>query len=121
MACARHVGYDAAVLLELLLAALAAMHGASLYTLVFLLLACGSIGAPWSQDVLLLAAPTVIAPASLNVRLLIVTAWLALVAGDALSLWIGRHYGARWVRRPWAARFVPPDRLPGLEEGMRRH
>nr|WP_283254215.1 VTT domain-containing protein [Ramlibacter paludis] len=47
-------------------------------------------------------------------------AWLAVIGGDLLTFWTGRHFGARWVRRPWAARIVPPQHLPALEERVRR-
>jgi membrane protein DedA with SNARE-associated domain len=107
---------------ELALGLLPSLHGPAGYALLFLLVASAGLGAPWAQDVVLLAAaesawrsggpqPLVVAA----------TAWAAILAGDALSVWFGHRYGARWVRRPWAARFVPPQRLPGLEEGMHRH
>lgn len=108
------------MLLDFALAVLATLHGLDACVLLFALAAGGGIGAPWSQDALLVAAGQVIAPAALSPGLVVLVAWLAVLGGDALSFWIGRHYGARWVRRPWAARFVPPQRLPGLEAGLRR-
>jgi membrane protein DedA with SNARE-associated domain len=109
------------VFLDLSLAVLASLQGLAPYVLLSALLAGAGFGGPWSQDILLLASTSVIAPPALHPALLVATAWLAVLAGDALSLLVGRHYGAKWVRRPWAARFVPPERLPALEEGMRRH
>jgi membrane protein DedA with SNARE-associated domain len=106
--------------LDLSLGVLNSLHGFTVYWVLFLLVAAAGIGGPWSQDILLIAAGNVISPHDLNPALVMLVAWCAVMAGDAFSLWIGRHYGARWVRRPWAARFVPPDRLPGLEQGMRR-
>jgi membrane protein DedA with SNARE-associated domain len=108
------------VFLDLTLGVLGGLHGSSVHTLLFLLVAGAGIGGPWSQDILLLAAGTVIAPQDLSPPLAMAAAWAGVMAGDAFSLWMGHHYGARWVRRPWAARFVPPERLPGLEEGLRR-
>ena len=104
--------------LDIFLALLATLQGAAAYGMAGWLLFAAGIGAPLSQDVLLLASAKLGAIQPLP---LAIVAWLALVAGDALSLWIGHRYGARWIRRPWAARIVAPERLPALEEKMRRH
>jgi membrane protein DedA with SNARE-associated domain len=110
------------VLQQLSLDALAALHGGDAYLLLFLLTASAGLGAPWAQDIVLLAAAALtLHPGGLDPLAFAALAWSAILAGDAVSVWAGHRYGARWVRRPWAARFVPPQRLPGLEEGMRRH
>jgi len=110
------------VLQQIALDVLATLHGGSAYALLFLLVASAGLGAPWAQDILLLAAAGLgLRPGGLDPLAIAATAWIAILAGDALSVWFGHHYGARWLRRPWAARFVPPARLPGLEDGMRRH
>jgi membrane-associated protein len=110
------------MLQQIALDVLATLHGGPAYGLLFLLVASAGIGAPWAQDILLLAAAGLgLHAGGLDPLAIAATAWLAILAGDALSVWFGHRYGARWVRRPWAARFVPPQRLPGLEEGTRRH
>jgi membrane protein DedA with SNARE-associated domain len=106
---------------DLALAVLASLRGADAYGLLFLLLAVAGIGAPWSQDMVLLAGAAMAVQGGLDPAAVMGTSLLAVIAGDALSLWFGRHYGARWIRRPWAAKFVPPERLPALEHGMRRY
>ncbi|GAB3651528.1 DedA family protein [Ramlibacter alkalitolerans] len=105
-----------------MLEVLSTLHGSAACGLLFTAVASAGIGAPWAQDVLLLAAAGLsLHPGGLDAVAVAATAWVAILAGDAISVWFGHHYGARWVRRPWAARFVPPQRLPGLEEGMLRH
>lgn len=100
----------------------ATLHGAGAHGLLFLLLALAGIGAPWAQELVLLAAAGLtLQSGGLHPLAVAVTAPLGMLAGDAISVALGEHYGARWIRRPWAARLVPPHRLPGLEEGMRRH
>jgi membrane protein DedA with SNARE-associated domain len=106
---------------DLALAVLASLRGAEAHSLLFLLLAVGGLGAPWSQDIVLLAAAAITLQGGLDPAAVMGVGVLGVLAGDALSLWFGRHYGARWIRRPWAAKFVPPERLPALEEGMRRY
>src|SRR6185369_680750 len=107
---------------QIFLDLLATLHGGPACAMLFLLVAGGGLGAPWAQDIILLAAAGLgLRAGGLDPVVVAATAWLAILAGDALSVWFGHRYGARWVRRPWAGRFVPPQRLPGLEEGMRRH
>jgi membrane protein DedA with SNARE-associated domain len=111
----------AGVLLELVLGHLASLRGVQAYEAVFLLLFLCGIGMPLSQDMLLLAAAGFVTLGTMAAGPLFVVSVLGLLAGDALTFWTGRHWGARWIRRPWAARFVPPERLPGIEESVRRH
>jgi membrane protein DedA with SNARE-associated domain len=109
------------VLLELFLGLLPALPAIPAYVAAgLLLLAAGLGGIGVAQDILLLALAAFTMQGTMQVVPLVVVAWLSILAGDALSLSIGHRYGARWVRRPWAARFVPPERLPGLEEKTRR-
>lgn len=106
--------------LELVLTVLASLRGSDAYIFFFALLFTCGVGAPWAADVLLVAAAGFSLQGAMQPGPLMVVAWMAIVLGDALTFWTGHHYGARWVRRPWAQGFVPPQRLPGLEAGMRR-
>jgi len=113
--------YHAAVILELVLGFLSSLQGLQAYGWVFLLLALGGMGAPVSQDMLLLAAAGMTLLGAMQPGPLLAVAALGLLAGDVFTFWVGRHWGARWVRRPWAASFVAPERLPALEDKARRH
>lgn len=104
--------------LEIFLGLLASLQGAAAYGLVSFLLFSAGVGAPLSQDVLLLASAKL---GSMQPLPLIIVAWLAVMAGDTLSMWIGHRYGSRWIRKPWARRIVALERLPGLEDKMRRY
>jgi membrane protein DedA with SNARE-associated domain len=106
------------VFLEIFLGLLATLQGSAAYGLALFLLFAAGIGAPLSQDVLLLASAKL---ANLQPIPLMLVAWIGVVAADALGLWIGHRYGARWIRRPWARRIVAAERLPALEDRMRRH
>lgn len=111
----------AAVLLEFVLGYLASLHGAQAYEAVFLLLFLCGIGMPLSQDMLLLAAAGFVSLGTMALGPLAVVSVLGLLAGDAVTFWTGRHWGARWIRRPWAARYVPPERLAAMEGAAHRH
>jgi membrane protein DedA with SNARE-associated domain len=106
------------VFLDIFLGLLASLQGAAAYGMAAWLLFSAGVGAPLSQDILLLASAKL---GSLQPVPLVIVAWLAVMAGDALGMWIGHRYGARWIRKPWARRIVAPERLPGLEDRMRRH
>lgn len=106
--------------LDLLVSVLATLHGADAYILLFALVFGSGIAGPISGDALLLAAATFSAQGGMQPLPMMAVAWFGVVAGDALTFWTGRRWGARWIRRPWAARAVPPERLPGLEQGVRR-
>jgi membrane protein DedA with SNARE-associated domain len=107
--------------LDLAIAFVTAQHGLPAYGWLFTLLFLCGIGLPVAQDALLIAAAQQTLAHALDPVLLVVVAALGLVAGDALTFWTGRYYGARWVRRPWAARLVPPEKLPAMEDMAQRH
>ena len=107
--------------LDLVLGFLSSIQGPPAYGWLFLLLALCGMGLPVSQDMLLLAAAGFTLLGALQPGLLVIVAALGLLAGDAFSFWVGHQWGARWVRRPWAARFVLPERLPGMEGAARRY
>lgn len=106
--------------LDLVLSVLATLHGSDAYLLFFALLFAAGIAGPISEDALLLAAATFAAQGGMQPVAMMAVGWLGIVGGDALTFWTGRRYGARWIRRPWAQRYVPAGRLPGLEQGTRR-
>lgn len=106
--------------LDIVLDVLGSLHGGSAYFLLFVLVAAAGVGAPLAQDVLLLAASALTLQGGLQLLPMVVVAWCGVLAGDVLTFFTGHHYGARWVRRPWAARWVPPDCLPAAEALMRR-
>jgi membrane-associated protein len=107
-------------LLTSLLTLLQTLQGPPAYGLLFTLLFLAGLGSPVSQDVLLLLAGELTLQGAVQLIPLAVIAFAALLLGDTLTFWTGRHYGARWIRRPWAARLVPPDRIPGMEAVVHR-
>lgn len=106
--------------LDIALDVLRSLQGASAYFLLFVLLVGSGIGAPFAQDIVLLAAAAFTWQGGLQLAPMLLVAWAGVVAGDLVTLFTGHHYGARWVRQPWAARWVAPERLPAAEAFMRR-
>ena len=106
--------------LEIVIGYFSALHGTQAYSWLFLLMALCGMGAPVSQDMLLLAAGGFTLTGAMQPVPVVFVAAAGLLAGDLFTFWVGHHYGARWVRRPWAANFVPQEKLPGMEAAARR-
>jgi membrane protein DedA with SNARE-associated domain len=103
------------------LAFLQSLQGMPAYALLFALLFSCGIGAPMNEDILLVAAAALTLQGIMEPVPLIVVSWFGLVLGDALVFHWGHRFGARLLRHRWAARVVPPDRLAGLQDTMRRY
>lgn len=102
------------------LAHLAALQGGPAYALVFaLLVACG-IGAPMNEDIVLLVAAALTLTGVMAPTPLMLVAWAGLILGDALVFHWGHRFGPRILRTRWLARIVPPERLAGFQERVRR-
>ena len=106
--------------LELVIGFLSSQQGLPAYGWVFLLLALCGMGAPVSQDMLLLAAAGFTLLGALQPGLLVVVAALGLLAGDVFSFWVGHHWGAKWV--PTVGRTVrSAGALARMEQAAQRH
>lgn len=108
-------------MLDVILPFLHSLSGPPAYALLFaLLFACGT-GAPINEDILLLAAAALTLQGVFDPIPLMVVSWFGLIAGDAVTFALGHRYGARMLRKPWAARIVPPARLESLQGTMLRY
>lgn len=67
-------------------------------------------------DSLLFAAGTLAALGGMNVGLLMVTLFVAAVAGDAVNYWVGHRYGRRVAQR-----FINPAHLERTERFFEKH
>jgi membrane protein DedA with SNARE-associated domain len=108
------------VLFELFLGYFYALDPGSMRACVFLVFFSCGLGMPLSQDLFLLAAATTTLMGVLKPVPLVLLAWAGLLAGDTVTFWTGRYFGARWIRLPWAQRYVPPPALARVEAGTRR-
>lgn len=109
------------MLLDLVLGWFSTLQGLQAYECLFLLMLLCGMALPVSQDMLLLAAGSFTTIGMLQPVPVVLVAAAGLLAGDAFTFWTGHHFGARWVRKPWAATFVAPQRLPAIEERARRY
>lgn len=69
------------------------------YPVLFLVIFVESFGVPSPGQTLLIAAALLAAHGKLNIVLVLTTAWIAAVSGDALGYWIGMQGGRRLLLR----------------------
>lgn len=69
------------------------------YPVLFVIIFIESFGVPAPGQTLLIAAALLAAHGKLNILLVLITAWLAAVAGDTLGYWIGMKGGRRLLLR----------------------
>jgi membrane protein DedA with SNARE-associated domain len=95
------------------------LQGLPAYSLVLgMLVACG-IGAPFNEDIVLLAASALTLSQVMEPVPLLVVSWFGIMIGDALVFHWGHRFGARLLRTRFFARIVPEDRLEGMQNRIR--
>lgn len=95
------------------------LQGFPAYSLVLgMLVACG-IGAPFNEDIVLLAASALTLNHVMEPVPLLVVAWFGIMIGDALVFHWGHRFGARLLRTRFFARIVSEDRLEIMQNRIR--
>jgi membrane protein DedA with SNARE-associated domain len=80
------------------------------------LLCAAGVGAPVSEDLLLIAGGMVIGQGGGSLPLMIAIGWVGTVAGDALLFRIGKHLGPRAARQRHLSRVLTPARVERVRE-----
>lgn len=86
---------------------------------LLLLLACG-LGAPISEDLILVTAGLVASQAKTNLALTIAVAYVGVLGGDLLLYRVGRVLGPRAVQRPALRRVLTPARVARAQAAFAR-
>ena len=95
------------------------LQGLPAYSLVLgMLVACG-IGAPFNEDIVLLAASALTLSHVMEPVPLMVVAWFGLVIGDGLVFHWGHRFGARLLRTRFFQRIVSEDKLEEMQNRIR--
>lgn len=81
------------------------------YPAVYLLLAVTGIGAPVSEDVVLLAGGMVVATGRAALPVMLLVAYVGVLTSDALLFHIGHRLGARAAGSPRLMRVLTPQRV----------
>jgi membrane protein DedA with SNARE-associated domain len=95
------------------------LQGFPAYALVLgMLVACG-IGAPFNEDIVLLAASALTLNHVMEPVPLLVVAWFGILMGDGLVFHWGHRFGARLLRSRFFARIVSEEKLEAMQNRIR--
>jgi membrane-associated protein len=81
------------------------------YPAVLLLLIAAGLGAPLSEDLILVAGGLVTAQTGGSLWAMIVLSYVGVITGDLLLFRIGRSLGSRALTKPWVRRALSPRRV----------
>ncbi|HEX8536338.1 MAG TPA: DedA family protein [Cystobacter sp.] len=86
------------------------------YPAVFLLLVLCGVGAPLSEELVVLTGGLVVARSGASFPIMVLAAYLGILAGDSALYRIGYALGPRVFSHPRLARMLPPARVTLLQE-----
>jgi membrane protein DedA with SNARE-associated domain len=78
------------------------------------LLLCG-VGLPMPEEVALIGSGILLAQDKVEALPIILVCSGAILLGDSIPFWLGRHYGLAALRTRWVARILHPERFAVLE------
>jgi membrane protein DedA with SNARE-associated domain len=87
------------------------------YPAVFLLLVLCGVGAPLSEELVIITGGLVVAHSGASLSVMAVAAYLGIVAGDSALYRIGRSLGPKVFSHPKLSKMLTPARI-GLLQGM---
>jgi membrane protein DedA with SNARE-associated domain len=90
--------------------------GAFSYPAVFLLLVLCGLGAPLSEELIILTGGLVVVQSGAHLQGMMLTAYLGVLAGDSALYFVGRSLGQRVFTHPRLARMLTPSRLAFLRQ-----
>jgi membrane protein DedA with SNARE-associated domain len=91
----------------------------SYFAVVLLCWLCG-VGAPLSEDVVILLGGALVAKGRAVFSLMALSAFVGQLGGDFLLYTMGRHFGTRALRFPLIRRLITPERLARVSERFKR-
>ena len=87
------------------------------YPAVFLLLVLCGVGAPLSEELVIITGGLVVAHSGASLSVMAIAAYLGIVAGDSALYRIGRSLGPKVFSHPKLSKMLTPTRI-GLLQGM---
>lgn len=91
------------------------------YPAVLLLLAACGLGAPLSEDLILIVGGLVTARSGGSLALMMLTAWVGILVGDSLLFRIGARCGPRAMKLRWVGKVLTPERVARAQGHFDRH
>ncbi len=90
------------------------------YPAVFLLLVLCGVGAPLSEELVIITGGLVVAHSGANLSVMAICAYLGIVAGDSALYRIGRSLGPRVFSHPKLSKMLTPARIELLQKMFAR-
>jgi membrane protein DedA with SNARE-associated domain len=85
-----------------------------------ILLLCG-LGLPLPEEVTLIGSGLLVYQDKVDFLPITVVCSVAILLGDAIPFWLGRHYGKGILKRPWISLVLHPERFSRLENRFLEH
>ncbi|MBU8898214.1 DedA family protein [Corallococcus sp. M34] len=90
------------------------------YPAVFLLLVLCGVGAPLSEELVVISGGVIAARSGANPVLMMAVAWLGILVGDSLLFHLGRTLGPRVLQHPKLRRVLTPRRVHTVQQRFSR-
>jgi membrane protein DedA with SNARE-associated domain len=84
------------------------------------LLLCG-LGLPLPEEVALIGSGILLYQGEVKFVPIMVVCSLAILLGDSIPYWLGRHYGLAALKTRWVAKVLHPERFAALERRFAAH
>ena len=84
------------------------------------LLLCG-LGLPLPEEITLLGAGILVHQGEADFAAIALVCAAAILIGDSIPYWLGRHFGQAALRIGWVARVLHPERFAALERRFAAH
>ena len=86
------------------------------YPAVFLLLVLSGVGAPLSEELIVLTGGLVVARSGASLSVMALTAYVGILAGDSALYRLGRSLGPKVFSHPRLAKMLTPERMGLLQK-----
>ena len=90
------------------------------YVVIFLALIGGSIGLPIPEDLPLIASGVLAHRGQARLDVIAVVCYVAILIGDIIIFWAGRHFGPGLLRHRWIARSISAERVSRVRLQLER-
>ena len=84
------------------------------------LLLCG-LGLPLPEEVALIGSGILLFQGKVQFVPITVVCSIAILLGDSIPYWLGRHYGLAALKTRWVAKILHPERFAALERRFAEH
>lgn len=91
------------------------------YVAPFVVLVLCGVGLPLPEEVTLIGSGILLHRGEVEFLKITAVCGVAILLGDSIPFWLGRHYGMSALHHRWVRRILHPERLSKLEERFREH